>query len=884
MPRSVYLIIRFAYIICTFAVCLSLHAQDSLWHVQYPSVDFSAPTKLCAVNDSVLIVLSNGYVLRSIDSGMTWQRINFPEDFTPNAVLFWGDSLGWLAGSKGMVYTSHDKGATWRQANTPSTYYNLLNISFGSPSIGYIGSDYGVVMKSTDGGANWAFSDFGNLYNPFYNSYVKAIDDSTAWLCLVQIQTGVDQGTGIILWRTTNGGSSWASVTQKVNGPPRKWDGWDFFSDFSSLVCCSATDASFFFAYGDSINYQWYRFSTTDGGMTWDSVLADVTHTDSACKYNNMFSCSTGWGTDSSLSALWLSVNPNSISWVKKNNPCGGACYPLLYDFLNNTTGWSITNNGNNTVSVYETSDGAQTWQMKGTFITNSGTLQDVSFLNPEMGWCAGNLTDSTPVILRTTNGGNNWIIYNNNMSAGTMRNPLRQIQFVNASTGWVLGDSIYKSTDGGATWNVDALFPLNPLRAQVHYIKIQFVDSLTGWIARNDWLTYRTTDGGATWGVAHTADSAVTLTVAKAVNGEILLEMGLVSDSAYEFRVLGGGTSFQDFPLSSITIGGGNTPTTPKYFSFTDAQHGWFADDNADFYATTDAGNSWRYAGTPVGDVPLEGLLYITDSTGWLLQGGLNPAIIHISDTMLDGTFNPVRNTLYAMTFLGDSSGWAVGSNLSIYHYYFPIADQPTYKPILILSNNAINFGTITPGNTKTKNIMLFNKGNVNLNVSDAKVENDSYSVFNVATIVSPLYPLVVGPGDSAKFSVDFNPNLYQAFDAKTVIYTNADTADIELIGIGAETNELREANGLLASGGLESYPNPFSGTTHIILKSEESRSVRAYIIDMLGNKIASFTPDELNNEMLQWTPDASIPTGTYFIVVRSASGVTEMPLVLVK
>ena len=52
--------------------------------------------------------------------------------------------------------------------------------------------------------------------------------------------------------------------------------------------------------------------------------------------------------------------------------------------------------------------------------------------------------------IRRTTDGGSNW----DSLSTGS-GGPLRDIQFLNSQTGWVVGDGGYirKSTDGGNNW-----------------------------------------------------------------------------------------------------------------------------------------------------------------------------------------------------------------------------------------------------------------------------------------------------------------------------------------------------------------------------------------------------------------------------------------------
>ncbi len=70
-------------------------------------------------------------------------------------------------------------------------------------------------------------------------------------------------------------------------------------------------------------------------------------------------------------------------------------------------------------------------------------------------------------------------------------------IFFVDSAYGWAAGTSVWKTTDGGATWRRPSSLWGAPLR------RIIFADRNRGW-ALGDGLLLRTEDGGATWGVAY--------------------------------------------------------------------------------------------------------------------------------------------------------------------------------------------------------------------------------------------------------------------------------------------------------------------------------------------------------------------------------------------
>jgi photosystem II stability/assembly factor-like uncharacterized protein len=74
--------------------------------------------------------------------------------------------------------------------------------------------------------------------------------------------------------------------------------------------------------------------------------------------------------------------------------------------------------------------------------------------------------------------------------------NRTKDMAFVDASTGWVVGEGgeILKTQDGGGNWSRRASHVLSDLT------HIRFVDASTGWIAGADGVVLRTTDAGANW------------------------------------------------------------------------------------------------------------------------------------------------------------------------------------------------------------------------------------------------------------------------------------------------------------------------------------------------------------------------------------------------
>ncbi|HZV13531.1 MAG TPA: YCF48-related protein, partial [Candidatus Kapabacteria bacterium] len=772
---------------------LFLHAQvpgtvDTAkgdWYQQYPGLDFTEPQNFYAANSHTLYILFKGYLLRSSDAGVMWEKRDLPGCFTVNEAQFLNDTLGWLVGDKGAAYKTTDGGNTWIYVQTDWSAVDFRYVSFCSPTVGYISGYYSIVLKTTDGGDTWIPQNYYDLETIGAIAYVKAINDSVAWV----MQYHAEGPDAILLYvhftRTTDGGSTWNDT--------RNWVGssGDTYRDFSDVVFCSADEASFYFG-------SW-KFETQDGGITWDSTNTGYIYAvDSVRRFPDMFSCTTGWGTNTGGNIVFRATNADSLVWVQRNTPLGDTLItPIFYDFIDLDTGWCIREIGDSVLAVYQTTDGAQTWHVMSTHSIRTGSLQDVCFINPDTGWAVGTHGDGTGIVMHTTNSGGDWNVINSSKNASPM-NDLHQVQFIDTLKGWALGDSIYQTTDGGVTWNVNTFFPLDSTRPDIKYIRVQFVDSLTGWVVRSDWLTYRTTNGGATWGLSHLADTSVDITIGKAVGENTFVSMGLLDSIPYEFRIIDADGHWQEFQIMPDTTGGGSYPSVPVVLTFLDTTRGWFMDANTDIFYTQNKGLTWKFLSGLNAWSPPTGACFVDTSDGWLLStakptygdpftgDSINispPGIIELTGDMTSGIPQGcIQEQMNGITFLGDSLGWAVGENLAIYHYYVPESARPHYAPMMVLSTPGLDFGTVRPGSSVIDSFIVYNQGTAPLYLWGAQIQNDSLDAFITVNILTGDSSARIMPGDSLIFTVAFNPQIAMPYYSTLYIYSNADTQLVRL------------------------------------------------------------------------------------------------------
>ncbi len=304
-----------------------------------------------------------GYVLRTTNGGLNWQkiaRIN-RELFK---VHFLNDDDGFAVGGDGSVYKTVNRGFTWIYQNS-KTSENIYNLFFVSVIHGvYIGAN-GVAGFTTNGGSIWTIVNTGvstHLYG------VDFVDQNTGYACgsagvilktttlgqyWTQLSTGISDNLRSIeftdanigyavgeygtIIKTTNGGASWAS---KTSGTTEDLLSVDFTSD-SNLGYAVGTNGTI--------------LKTTDAGETWDiqssptsNTLQDVcfTHQDRGYAVGNtgtiLYTTDGGGGSVEAISLL----TPNGGEHLIVGNQ---------YDII-----WETNLTGN--VNIYYSTDLGLNW------------------------------------------------------------------------------------------------------------------------------------------------------------------------------------------------------------------------------------------------------------------------------------------------------------------------------------------------------------------------------------------------------------------------------------------------------------------------------------------------------------------------------------------
>jgi photosystem II stability/assembly factor-like uncharacterized protein len=171
------------------------------------------------INPKVGYILSEDYLSKTIDSGVTWSYVNyvyFGSSAAPNCGFFYDELNGCIGGILlGSIAYTQNGGQTWQPAKITSAYVAGLvsDIYFPSKDIGYaIGyvqtgknGKHGV-LKTKDGGKNWIGLEIDTsvFWSADNSSQVYFTDENTGYLV-----------NGVVL-KTTNGGEEPVSIQEPI--------------------------------------------------------------------------------------------------------------------------------------------------------------------------------------------------------------------------------------------------------------------------------------------------------------------------------------------------------------------------------------------------------------------------------------------------------------------------------------------------------------------------------------------------------------------------------------------------------------------------------------------------------------------------------------------
>ncbi len=315
---------------------------------------------------------------------------------------------------------------------------------------------------------------------------------------------------------------------------------------------------------------------------------------------------------------------------------------PTKLVFAEGGTLWSV----GASYSVARSDDRGITWKIlfADTMIP---TLYDVYFRDSQHGMLLAERTvingitiSLHPIIMRTSDGGNNWTTEFTSMGF------LRHLDFVDTLHGYLVADGLWRTNDGGATWQEIPSVPNGGI-SDVKFFDLAHGISWSG--ADNRMRMSITADSGFTWTAL--LDTAVIVSSASIVNDK-------------EFWV-------NTYWTLLRTMDQGKSWTT--MFTSSSGQIYDFTSDGSTLivlcaggviWRSIDNGETWTCATT--GSRARVRAMTFVDSTGWAVGdvSASASAILRSADRGKQWKMNlgPIGSPLYSVAFPSDSVGWLGG------------------------------------------------------------------------------------------------------------------------------------------------------------------------------------------------------------------------------
>jgi photosystem II stability/assembly factor-like uncharacterized protein len=326
--------------------------------VQSPNI-----RKLFMIDTSNGWAVTDANVLHTYDGGASWYSLTPPGISTIRNAFFQSTNKGWAL-TADSIYRTSDGGATWTQHNVP---FNGGHMQFLDDSNGFVLSGEGSGMhkhavslyQTSDGGATWTLKyandpsqpnntlPFGGLkYGMMFR------DTSTGWVGGYVPSPGT-----IYLYKTTNGGASWAQQSLAL---PAGYASADI-----------TTTAPTFFGTNDAVLPVWmtagigmrdlFIYVTHDGGATWTVSSAFARNAD----FVDFPSLRDAFSWDQANVFHLTNDAGNTWRQVTPNVRFSDLAYQILdMNFISTSTGWFAIGLEDRSTLLYRTADGGTTWSL----------------------------------------------------------------------------------------------------------------------------------------------------------------------------------------------------------------------------------------------------------------------------------------------------------------------------------------------------------------------------------------------------------------------------------------------------------------------------------------------------------------------------------------
>jgi len=258
-------------LLLTILVTIGISTLSAQWEKINLPFSCQKLNDVCAIDGVVYAVGDSGVVIKSVDNGNSWQKLNTNSINTIYSIEFYNSLSGFLGLDGEGILKTNDGGITW---NRP--YYvdehpgNVHDIVLFSADSLIIGGNYSGLHESCDGGVTWQEMPKIST-NDIEIEQLDFVTRKIGWAKVIEFENGhgIDR-----LYKTTDGGQTWSIITSTI---PLLTD----------IYAVNFTDSlnGYVQGYKYVAGAYFNKLKTTDGGITWSRIppntkLSDANNSD----------------------------------------------------------------------------------------------------------------------------------------------------------------------------------------------------------------------------------------------------------------------------------------------------------------------------------------------------------------------------------------------------------------------------------------------------------------------------------------------------------------------------------------------------------------------------------------------------------------------------
>jgi photosystem II stability/assembly factor-like uncharacterized protein len=522
------------YIITTNELLETIDAGNTWLKKQ----NISSGNDISFYNTTGYIVGNDGYVLKSINNGASWNQISTGFNSSFNTVNIIDDDNIILSTSNSIVITNNG-GTTWGTLSVPNSSVNKT--FFTNNLIGHAVCNGGTILKTVDGGQNW-YTIQGT--NSFPSNFISVY--------FINENIGFASGENDYIFKTTDAGETWIQISD----PSIDIYGFYFLDENNGFASGE---------YGAT-------YKTIDGGNSWSPIFFQSGFVQGTNIYGIYFQDSN-IGFITGLNGRIMKTIDGGNTWAQYSITSN----LNTIQFLDDNIGY--TNSGRN---FYKTLNGGNSWTNVGS-IDSFISIPRFTFVNENLGFAISGGTYGGQVF-KTINGGVTWSFLIDLFEYGGS-----SITFLDENTGFASGGAgsnsysrkVMKTIDGGDNWT--------QVLSQVSFGQIQFVNNMVGYgnrIGNSNGRMYKTTDGGTTWNISIELDD-------KNINSFYFTDKNdgfFIGDEGIIYQTSNGGTNWQKLNVLYENY---------RLIGFHNKNVGFVRGESGRIYKTEDGGLSWNLDST---------------------------------------------------------------------------------------------------------------------------------------------------------------------------------------------------------------------------------------------------------------------------------------------